>query len=277
MKKVSIILIIISTALSLSAQKNNDANRHIFLNDTVTTSSGLKYIFLKEGKGRKIEVGSLVKAYTDLYVNDADTVHWSTSTEKDSIFEFIHGKTPLIKGFTELNNYLAEGDEVIAILPDSLAYGKNGSSDGIPPGARLIYNPYIVKYVSEPKELLSDTLYTITKTTDAKTAAKFYEEVINNELKNDYYTDLNTMFQLLEKLNKDSLYTEVQYLADYFVDKTNDNDLQDGFKYYKILTLYEQGKYKEAFALVEPLTRQERNQKFWKTILNEIQKKLPNK
>ena len=95
-------------------------------------------MFLKVGKGRKIEIGSKVKAYYDLYINDADTIDESTSTEKDSIFEFVHGKTPLIKGFSELNNYLIEGDEVIAIIPDSLAYGEESNET-------LIYKPYIVK------------------------------------------------------------------------------------------------------------------------------------
>ncbi len=65
--------------------------------------------------------------------------------------QFIHGKTRLIKGFSELNNYLSEGDEVVAILPDSLAYGKAGRN-GMPGGATLIYKPYIVRSVSEPEE-----------------------------------------------------------------------------------------------------------------------------
>ncbi|MDB4304109.1 FKBP-type peptidyl-prolyl cis-trans isomerase [Desulfosarcina sp.] len=151
MKNIISLSIIIIIALSCVNQPNNKDQENFSLNDTITTTSGLKYIFLKKGKGPKIELGSEVKAYTDLYINDADTIFWTTATEKDSVFQFTHGKTRLIKGFSELNNYLSEGDEVIAILPDSLAYGKAGRN-GMPGGATLIYKPYIVKSVSEPKE-----------------------------------------------------------------------------------------------------------------------------
>jgi len=150
MKNIIFITLIILIVVSCVNNNSTEDQRNIALNDTITTPSGLKYIFLKKGTGRKIEVGSEVKAYTDLYLNDADTIFWTTAADKDSVFQFIHGKTRLIKGFTELNNYLSEGDEVIAILPDSLAYGKEGRA-GMPGGATLIYNPYIVRSVSEPK------------------------------------------------------------------------------------------------------------------------------
>jgi hypothetical protein len=275
MKDISIISLILFSLLSCNEGKKNVENRNITLNDTVTTSSGLKYIFLKEGKGRKIEVGSKVKSYTDLYINNADTIFWTTSTDKDSIFQFIHGKTNLIKGFSELNNYLVEGDEVIAILPDSLAYGKEGRS-GVPPRAILVYNPYIVKYVSEPKKILSDTLYTISSSINSRTSINFYETVMSSELKNDYHAELDDMSDLLMKLNKDSLFVETEILADYFIDKTKETDLLQGFCYYKLVALDAQGKYQEAIIFVEPLIKQESNQEFWKTSLIELQDKLNN-
>ena len=275
MKNISVISLMLFSLLSCNEGKKNIKNRNITLNDTVTTSSGLKYIFLKEGKGRKIEVGSKVKSYTDLYINNADTIFWTTSTDKDSIFQFIHGKTSLIKGFSELNNYLVEGDEVIAIIPDSLAYGKEGRS-GVPPGATLVYNPYIVKHVSEAKKILSDTLYTISSSTNSRTSIKFYETVMSSELKNEYHAELDDMSDLLMKLNKDSLFLETEILADYFIDKTKETDLLQGFCYYKLVALDAQGKYQEAILFVEPLTTQESNQEFWKSSLIELQEKLNN-
>ncbi|MBE9490956.1 MAG: FKBP-type peptidyl-prolyl cis-trans isomerase [Bacteroidetes bacterium] len=273
MKNVSIISLMLFSLLSCSEGKKNVENRNITLNDTVTTSSGLKYIFLKEGKGRKIEVGSKVKSYIDLYINDADTIFWTTSTDKDSIFQFIHGKTSLIKGFSELNNYLVEGDKVIAILPDSLAYGKEGRN-GVPPGASLIYNPYIVKFVSMPKKVLTDTLFYLASTMDEKASIDFYEQVMASELKVDYHTELGDIIDLLAKLNKDSLYIETLSLSDYFIDKTGDDALLQSVKYYKLVALDAQGKYQEAIALVEPLTKQVSNQEYWKTTLKELQEKL---
>lgn len=272
MKNTSILLLIIITAFSCTNHKNDDT-RNIILNDTITTSSGLKYIFIKEGTGRKIKVGSKVKAYTDLYLNNADTIFWTTATDKDSIFQFIHGKTRLIKGFSELNNYLAEGDEVIAILPDSLAYGKKGRS-GMPGGATLIYDPYIVRFVSEPKEVLSDTLYAITTSENSKAATDFYEKALNSELKKNYHTDQEDMMDLLAKLNKDSLYSESEYLADFFLGKTDDEYTRESFYYYKVVALEGQGKIEDAIILVEPIVKKDGSQEWWMGILTRLQEKL---
>jgi len=269
MKNIIILLFIVFTGLSCSNNKKDSHNRNIILNDTITTSSGLKYIFLKEGNGRKIEIGSKVKTYYDLYINDSDTIAETTSTEKDSIFEFIHGISPLIKGFSELNNYLFEGDEVIAIIADSLAYGKESNET-------LTYNPYIVKYVPEPKEMLNDTLYTITSTENAKNAIKLYEKVLNGDLKNRYHTDLNQMIDLMKKLSKDSLHSESEYLADYFSKKTEDGFLSEYFISFKLAALEGQGEYEEAIALIEPLIERGNYKELWQKHFKRLKEKLDN-
>ena len=264
MKNMLILLLIVLIGLSCSNNKKDSLNRNIILNDTITTSSGLKYIFLKEGKGRKIEIGSKVKAYYDLYINDSDTIAETTSTEKDSIFEFIHGISPLIKGFAELNGYLREGDKVIAILPDSLSYGEE----------TLIYNPYIVKYAPEPKEMLNDTLYTITSTENAKNAIKLYETILNSDLKNRYHTDLDQMIILMIELRKDSLHSESEYLADYFSKKTDDVFLNEYFISFKLSALEGQGKYEEAISLIEPLVEKGNYKQLWQKHLVRLKEKL---
>ena len=264
MKNMLILLLIVLIGLSCSNNIKDSLNRNIILNDTITTSSGLKYIFLKEGKGRKIEIGSKVKAYYDLYINDSDTIAETTSTEKDSIFEFIHGISPLIKGFAELNGYLREGDKVIAILPDSLSYGEE----------TLIYNPYIVKYVPEPKEMLNDTLYTITSTENAKNAIKLYETILNSDLKNRYHTDLDQMIILMIELRKDSLHSESEYLADYFSKKTDDVFLNEYFISFKVSALEGQGKYEEAISLIEPLVEKGNYKQLWQKHLVRLKEKL---
>lgn len=266
MKNIVILLLIVFTGLSCSTNKKDSHNRNIILNDTITTSSGLKYIFLKEGNGRKIEIGSKVKAYYDLYINDADTIAETTSTEKDSIFEFIHGISPLIKGFSELNNYLIEGDEVIAIIPDSLAYGKKSNET-------LVYNPYIIKYVPEPKEMLNDTLYTITTTQDGEKAIKLYEKILSSDLKNNYHTDIDQMINLLTKLKKDSLHSESEYLADYFSKKTEDGFMSEYFLSFKLTALEGQGKYEEAITLIEPLVEKGNYKELWRKHLNRLKEK----
>ncbi len=57
MKNIIFLSLVILMAFSCVNRNKNEDQRNITLNDTITTESGLKYIFLKEGKGRKIEVG----------------------------------------------------------------------------------------------------------------------------------------------------------------------------------------------------------------------------
>jgi hypothetical protein len=266
------------TALILTScgnNKKNNNNRNIVLNDTITTSSGLKYMFLKEGSGQKIEEGSKVKAFTDLYLNDNPDIFWTTSGEKDSTFTFIHGNTALIKGFSELNSYLVEGDKVIAILPDSLAYGRE-EKKGVPSGSTLIYKPYEVRYVSKPKELLADTLYNLASNLSSKAAKDFYETVLNSDLKNKYHTDVEDFAELVVNLSKDSLFAESEDLASYFLKKTEDKDIQQSFSFYKLVALESQGKFEEALRVVEPLAQQVTNQEWWYNKMLELQAKVAN-
>ena len=117
-------LLSIFILLASCKEKPTTADDATALGDTITTASGLKYLYLKKGNGQKIEMGSMVVSYTDLYIKELDSLLWTTSTMHDSVFKFIQEKETMIKGFTELNSYLVEGDEVLAVLPDSIAYGK---------------------------------------------------------------------------------------------------------------------------------------------------------
>ncbi|MBR9847701.1 MAG: hypothetical protein GYB35_17125, partial [Algicola sp.] len=180
---------------------------------------------------------------------------------------------PVIEGFAELNSYLAEGDQVIAILPDSIAYGDE-EKHGVPVGSTLIYNPYEVRYVSQPKELLKDTLYNLTTTVNSKAATDFYERVLNSDLKNKYHTDVEGLAELVINLSNDSLFAESEDLAGYFLTKTDDNDMLQSFSFYKLLALEAQGKYSEALRLVEPLAQQVTNQEWWHNKMLQLKTKV---
>lgn len=272
MKKLNLLLLASIILFSCKSEVKK-SDRNIVLGDTITTKSGLKYIFLKEGNGKKIEPNSKVKIFTDLYLNDADTTIWKTSTAPDSVFAFIHQKTSLIKGFKEVHNYLVEGDEIIAILPDSLAYGAKGRGT-VPPKATLVYNPLIVKYVSEPKEIIADTLLTITKDKGADAATAFYEEVSKGQDADKYHLELDDLRSLTTQLERDSLFVELESVSKYFLSKTNDNNSKQNFFYGLATAYFKQGKIKEAIEVVEPLTKQELNKDYWINVLAELNKKL---
>ena len=278
MKKYFSLLIISITCISCNTTVKKE-NRSITLGDTITTSSGLKYIFLKEGSGRPILMNSKVDLYTELYLNDSDSLIWTTAEDKDSIFSFIHGKTSLIKGFKELHNYLVEGDEVIALIPDSLAYGKKGGN-GIPPETTLVYNPLIVKRVSLPKKLMNDTLQNIATYLSAKAAIDFYSKVINGTLKNKYHTDLDFIFAVLDSLSNNNLYSQTLELSTYFRKNNEDNYETGRLAYYQILALEKQGKINEAIAIIKeqlPLENDLEWGEWWKDKKKYLEEKLHQK
>tara|TARA_Y100000034_G_scaffold125539_1_gene175291 strand:- start:116253 stop:117077 length:825 start_codon:yes stop_codon:yes gene_type:complete len=253
-----------------SGPKKSD--RGIVLGDTITSKTGLKYIFLKEGFGRKIDSGSMVKVYTDLYLNDADTTIWKTSDSKDSVFSFIHKSTSLISGFTEIHNYLQEGDEVIAILPDSLAYGKRGRGI-VPPGATLVYNPLVVKYVSEPKAIITDTIMSLIKNKSVKEALSFYEMAVEDKTTMKFHSDDNSMVSIAMAISRDSLYVQLEEFSDYFIEKSKDADALQSFYYGKILALENLGKIDEAIKMAKPLSEGKQNTAYWKNVLKSLEEK----
>lgn len=272
----SYFLVFIISILSFSCvNQEKEESRNIILGDTITTASGLKYIFLKEGTGKPVRVNSKVQEYMDMYLNESDSLFWSTADEKDSIFEFIHGKTTMIKGFEELNNYLVEGDEVIAILPDSLAYGKEGRGD-MPPAATLVYNPLIVKMVSEPKITINDTLQKIVTIDGAEAAISFYKKIINTEQKNKYHTDMELISVLMDSLTDRKLYREIQDLSNYFSEiATDDGDLQF-LTFYEALSLEKQGQLKGAIDVVNDILNKESNEnrEWWEEKKKGLEKSL---
>jgi hypothetical protein len=271
MRKLSILLLAIVTLNSCNKEVKK-STRNIVAGDTISTGSGLKYILLKEGSGRKIEEGSKVSVFTNLYLNDDTNVFWTTSTAKDSSFTFIHGKTPLVTGFSELHENLYEGDEVVAIIPYQLAYGPR-KSRGIPAKSTLIYDPLVVKSVSEPKEMIADTLYTITKEESIVKAIAFYDNASDSV----FHKDFNLIPSFLRKLSSDTLFVEVETFCKIFKKKAiNDEDKQQ-FSYYQILALEKQGKIKEAIEILEPFTKEKGNEAYWKKYLTTLQAQLKKK
>lgn len=265
------ILVLLLLTLSITGCKNESkkSDSQLAQRDTITTPSGLKYIFLKKGNGKKIAEGSMVQISSDLYLNNADTVFWSTSTAKDSLFSFVHKKTRLIKGFSELHDYLSEGDEVIAIIPYNLAYGENKRGT-IPAKSTLIYSPLTVKYVSEPKLMMNDTLMAITKEKGVKQAIAFYENASDKV----FHTEVSFMNAFLAALEKGRLLSEMEDFAKLLGTKASDPTDKQNCSYYQVRALELQQKYDEALKVISPLTQQEQNQLYWKNYSRTIQSRM---
>lgn len=258
--------LLVTSCANPNSQETSDQR---ILNDTIQTASGLKYVLLKAGSGAKIDTGSKVKAFTELYINDADTVFWTTAEAHDSSFNFIHGKTSLIKGFSELNSYLREGDEVIAILPDSLAYGKEGRGT-VPPAATLIYSPYVVRYVSAPKESMVDTLMALNTYEDLQTAMEFYREARHGAPQDVYHTEVEDIMDLLGRIQSVGDNAAVLAWADYLSTETEIEQDLEYLDYFRVSTWQAQGEWELAINKAEEWTKRSSSPDFWKETLEAL-------
>ncbi|MEQ9006440.1 MAG: FKBP-type peptidyl-prolyl cis-trans isomerase, partial [Ekhidna sp.] len=173
MKLTRLIILALVCACSGKSEQSND----LTLNDTIQTASGLQYYYLKKGDGREVEKGAKLDTKLSLMVDDS--VVWTSYSDEDSLFSFIIGVDGVIKGFEEMAYIMREGDNVVAILPDSLAYGDEGAGDVIPPNATLVYDRYELVSVSEPKKMLSDTLYPIFENGTAEDMIEGYRNMVN--------------------------------------------------------------------------------------------------
>lgn len=112
----------------------------------VTTSSGLKYIDLKEGTGDKVKVGSKVGViYTGTFRNGEKF----DSNVGRAPYDVTVGEGMVIKGWEEGLVGMQKGGKRKLIIPYQLAYGEEGRPPRIPPKAELIFEMELVSH--QPK------------------------------------------------------------------------------------------------------------------------------
>lgn len=136
MKKIIFIILFVVCHVSLFAQKQ----------DTVKTKSGLKYVQIKPGTGKKAVDGQKLKVYYTGKLMDGKVFE---SNADDSPFKFTLGKKEVIPGWDEGFKLMSAGEKGVFIIPAKLAYGKYGSKDEdgnytIPPNTDLIFEVELV-------------------------------------------------------------------------------------------------------------------------------------
>ncbi|HEY3250213.1 MAG TPA: FKBP-type peptidyl-prolyl cis-trans isomerase [Ignavibacteria bacterium] len=179
----------------------------IFSQDTIATGSGLKYIVLKKGKGKKAETGKTAEVHYTGWLTDGKK--FDSSLDRGETFEFNLGAKQVIKGWDEGVGLMRVGDKFRFIIPPDLAYGDKGAGDMIPPDATLIFDVQLVS-VHNPKKPIVDTLMDVILNYGGIKKAKnlYYELKENNEDEYNFKeSQLNILgYRLLQVgLNKEAI------------------------------------------------------------------------
>jgi len=114
--------------------------------------SGLLYLNLRPGKGKKIQQGDTVTVnYEGRFLNGK---FFDSTIRRRQPFQFVYGtEWQVIKGLEEAIGMMREGERSVFILPSEMGFGNQGSSTGIvPPYTSLIFEVEILK-VSSSREI----------------------------------------------------------------------------------------------------------------------------
>ena len=128
-------------ALQQVAKKNAEIGRNFLAENAKksgvkTTASGLQYLVLTEGTGKKPTVTSKVKVNYEGRLIDGTI--FDSSIARDHAVEF--QVSQVIEGWTEGLQLMKEGGKNRFFIPAKLAYGEIGSGDTIAPNSTLIFD-----------------------------------------------------------------------------------------------------------------------------------------
>lgn len=114
------------------------AEASVKVGDTITTSSGLKYVITKHNPGgTKVTKGDKIDAhYTGTLKNGKK---FDSSRDRNQPFSFIVGNGQVIAGWDEGFTYLRKGDVATLIIPAGLGYGEMDMGD-IPANSTLYFD-----------------------------------------------------------------------------------------------------------------------------------------
>jgi len=107
----------------------------------VTLPSGLQYMVLKEGDGRKPKATDTVVCHYEGMLTDGTMFDSSIQRGEPATF----GLQQVIAGWTEGLQLMQEGAKYRFFIPYLLGYGENGAGQSIPPYSALIFDVELIK------------------------------------------------------------------------------------------------------------------------------------
>ncbi len=104
------------------------------------TASGLQYLVLQEGTGKKPKATDSVKCHYEGFLTDGTCFDSSVQRGEPAVF----GLQQVIAGWTEGLQLMAEGAKYRFFIPYMLGYGESGAGRSIPPYATLIFDVELI-------------------------------------------------------------------------------------------------------------------------------------
>lgn len=107
----------------------------------VTLPSGLQYMVIKEGTGRKPKASDSVKCHYEGMLTDGTMFDSSVQRGEPATFP-LNG---VIAGWTEGLQLMQEGAKYRFFIPYNLGYGERGAGASIPPFAALVFDVELIE------------------------------------------------------------------------------------------------------------------------------------
>lgn len=107
----------------------------------VTLPSGLQYMVLKEGNGKKPKATDQVKCHYEGFLIDGTVFDSSIQRGEPAVFPL----NQVIAGWTEGLQLMQEGAKYRFFIPYILGYGEGGAGASIPPYAALIFDVELIE------------------------------------------------------------------------------------------------------------------------------------
>jgi len=103
---------------------------------------GLKYFVEKEGSGKPVKAGDMVKVHYTGWL--ADGTKFDSSRDRDDPISLELGAGRVIRGWDLGLNGMKKGEKRLLLIPPNLGYGSSGAGP-IPPDATLVFAVEIVE------------------------------------------------------------------------------------------------------------------------------------
>lgn len=107
----------------------------------ITLPSGLQYMVLKDGSGKKPKASDRVRCHYEGTLIDGTIFDSSIKRGEPAVF----GVSQVIAGWVEALQLMSEGAKWRLFIPQELAYGAHGAGEQIPPYSALIFDVELIE------------------------------------------------------------------------------------------------------------------------------------